>query len=69
VAQAGNAATDSTMKRNGSLIAHGRKWPLYETPRWVRGVGAVVKLFLDPQHRAELERLDRQALKHGRQVN
>lgn len=41
------------------MSVYGRKWPLYEKPGWIRGVGAVVKLFLDPQNRVELERLDR----------
>lgn len=53
------------MKRNGSLIAHGRKWPLYER-EWIRGIGRVMKLFLAPKDQIEKERLDRQALKHGR---
>lgn len=40
------------MKRNGSITAHGREWPLYE--RWERGVMMLVML---PADEAEFRRL------------
>lgn len=44
-------------RRNGSLTAHGRKWPLYE-----RREGALMVLFMSPEDRAEKERLDKSSL-------
>lgn len=40
------------MKRNGSIIAHGREWPLYE--QWEDDV---MVLFMRPEDEAEMERL------------
>lgn len=51
------------MKRAGTLIAHGREWPLYERRGWIRGIGRVIRLFLSPKDQVEKERLDSKALK------
>lgn len=45
-------------KRNGSITAHGRQWPLYE-----RFEDGVMVLFMRPEDRAEKEQLDEQSLK------
>lgn len=42
----------SRKRRNGSVIAHGREWPLYE--RWERGV---IVLEMSPTDEAEMNRL------------
>jgi hypothetical protein len=46
------------MKRNGSLTAHSREWPLYERREVVDG-RAVMVLSLSSEDRVEKEQLDR----------
>lgn len=49
------------MKRNGSIIAHGREWPLYE---WQSGEVTVLRM--SPQDKLVKERLDEKAIQEYR---
>ena len=54
------------MRQAGSLIAHSRKWKLYERQGWKRGIGKVMRLFLSAEDQVEMDRLDRKVLeRHG----
>lgn len=52
-------------RRNGSIIAHGREWPLYE--RWEGSLdNEQMMLFMHPEDEAEKFALDEEALRHHR---
>jgi hypothetical protein len=46
------------MRRNGTLTAHSREWPLYERRETIDG-RTVMVLSLSPEDRDEKEQLDR----------
>jgi hypothetical protein len=52
------------MKRNGTLTAHSREWPLYERYEVVEG-RTVTILSLSDKDRAEKESLDRIAIQRA----
>jgi hypothetical protein len=52
------------VRRNGSIIAHGREWPLYE--RWKDGV---MVLRMSPEDQIEKYELDEEALRDYRRYH